>query len=146
MIDRQKRDVLAEKLRHLLSGQIENLLFDDLADGKFLDSRDEALWEIFHSIWYYYDDFRSQPLRLTEGQRLALIRCVAFLHSDFEFEWSTRRRSLHSRCWGLFLQRETTPREPAWLYLFGNGWGVHRLQTMVATGLQKFRMDFLVVC
>jgi hypothetical protein len=93
MVDCRKRDVLAEKLRHLLSGRIDNLIFDDLDDGKFFDSDDGALWEVFHSIWYCYDDFRSHSLRLTEGQRLDFIRCILFLHSDLEFEWSVRRES-----------------------------------------------------
>jgi hypothetical protein len=113
MIDRQKRDILAEKLRQLLSGRIDNLLFDDLDDGKFLDSDDEALWEIFHSIWFYYDDFRSHALRLTEGQRLDFIRCVLFLHSDFEFEWPTRRESLQSRFWSLLIRRNDSKPLPA---------------------------------
>lgn len=60
MIDRPKRNRLAEALRHLLSGRIDNLAFDDLdgPDG-VTDSDDRALFEIFYAVWPAYDDFRS---------------------------------------------------------------------------------------
>ncbi len=85
MIDRVARDQLAEALRRLLSGRMDNLAFDDLALSE--DSADPALFHIFYAVWPCYDDFRSHPLRLTEGQRLDFLRCVVFLHTDFEYEW-----------------------------------------------------------
>jgi hypothetical protein len=38
-------------------------------------------------VWPCYDDFRSHPLQLTDGERLDFKRCILFLHSDAEFEW-----------------------------------------------------------
>jgi hypothetical protein len=88
MIDRAKRDQLAEGLRRLLSGRIDNLTFDDLdCPGDITNSEDRALWEVFYSVWPHYDDFHSHPLQLTDGQRLDFERCILFLHSDAEFEW-----------------------------------------------------------
>jgi len=88
MIDRVKRDRLAQALRQLLSGRIDNLAFDDLdCPGNVTDSDDRALFEVFYSVWPNYDDFRSHPMRLTDGQKLDFERCVIFLHSDQEFEW-----------------------------------------------------------
>src|SRR6266404_680015 len=88
MIDRIKRDRLAQALRQLLSGRIDNLTFDDLdCPGNITNSDDQALFEIFYSVWPTYDDFKSHPMRLTEGQKLDFKRCVIFLHSDYEFEW-----------------------------------------------------------
>jgi len=93
MIDRPKRDKLAEALRYLLSGRIDNIAFDDLdCPGGITDSEDRAIFEVFYSVWPWYDDFRSHPLELTDGQRLDFKRCILFLHSDFEFEWP--RKSL----------------------------------------------------
>ena len=88
MIDRAKRDRLAEALRHLLSGRIDNLAFDDLdCPGTITESKDRALFAVFYSVWSHYDDFHSHPLELTDGQRLDFKRCILFLHSDAEYEW-----------------------------------------------------------
>ena len=92
MIDRPKRDRLAQALRQLLSGRIDNLAFDDLdCPGNITDSDDRALFEIFYSVWPHYDDFRSDPVQLPAGQKLDFERCVMFLHSDYEFEWPRKR-------------------------------------------------------
>jgi len=95
MIDRSRRDRLAEALRHLLSGRIDNLAFDDLdCPGGITDSEDRAIFEVFYSVWPCYDDFRSHPLELTDGQRLDFKRCILFLHSDAEFEWPRKRSGI----------------------------------------------------
>ena len=88
MIDHFKRDRLAEALRHLLSGRMDNLTFDDLdCPGDITNSEDRSLFEIFYAVWPHYDDFRAHPLQLTDGQQLDFKRCIAFLHSEAEFEW-----------------------------------------------------------
>jgi hypothetical protein len=88
MIDRPKRDRLAEALRHLLSGRIDNLAFDELdCPGDITVSDDRAIFEAFSSVWPCYDDSRSHPLQLTDGQRLDVKRFILFLHSDSEYEW-----------------------------------------------------------
>src|SRR5437588_853112 len=88
MIDRTKRNQLAQALRDLLSGRIDKLAFDDLdLPGNITESDDEALFQVFYYVWCFYDDFRSHQLRLTDGQRLDFKRCIVFLHSDFEYEW-----------------------------------------------------------
>src|SRR5260221_886692 len=95
MIDRPKRDRLAQALRQLLSGRIDNLVFDDLdCPGGITDSEDRAIFEIFYSVWPHYDDFRSHPLELTDGQRLDFTRCVLFLYSDFEYEYPRKSPSV----------------------------------------------------
>jgi hypothetical protein len=92
MIDRPNRDRLAEALRHLLSGRIDNLAFDDLdCPGGITDSDDRAIFEVFYAVWPCYDDFHSHPLQLTDGQRLDFKRCILFLHSDNEFDWPSKR-------------------------------------------------------
>lgn len=95
MIDRQSRDRLAQDLRRLLSGRMDNLAFDDL-DGPMgiTGSGDRAVWEIFHFVWRHYDDFHSHPLQLTEVQERAFKRCIIFLHSDLEFGWSRTSSTL----------------------------------------------------
>ncbi len=91
MIDRPNRDRLAEALRHLLSGCIDNLAFDDLdCPGGITESEDRAIFEVFYAVWPCYDDFHSHPLQLTDGQRLDFKRCILFLHSDNEFDWPSK--------------------------------------------------------
>lgn len=100
MIDRLQRDRFAEALRHLLSGQMDNLTFGDLdGPGGVTGSDDRALHEVFYAVWPAYDDFRSHPLRLTDGQRLDFKRFVLFLHSDSEFEWPRPRRGIVDWFW-----------------------------------------------
>ena len=92
VIDRPKRNQLAEALRHLLSGRMDNLAFDDLdCPGNITHSDDRALFEIFYAVWPHYDDFQPHRLELTDGQRLDFTRCILFLHSDTEFEWPQKR-------------------------------------------------------
>lgn len=100
MIDRSSRDRLAEALRHLLSGQLGNLAFDDLdGPGGVTHSDDPALLETFYAVWPAYDDFRSHPLRLTDGQSLDFKRFILFLHSGAEFEWPRRRLGVVDWFW-----------------------------------------------
>lgn len=89
MIDRAKRDLLAEKLRQLVSGAVNNLEFDELADEK-IRSKDRAPLEIFDVAWNFYDDFHVHPFQLTDGLRQDFSRAVLFLHSDKEYEWPRR--------------------------------------------------------
>ena len=113
MIDRQKRDRLAEALRHLLSGCLNNLTFDDLdVPGGITHSKDRALHEVFQTVWPFYDDFRSHPLHLTEGQSLDFKRCIVFLHSDAEFEWP--RRPLRAVDYFLRVADDFTGRRFGW--------------------------------
>lgn len=95
MIDRSKRNQLAEALRHLLSGQMDNLAFDELdCPGNISNSEDQAIFEIFYAVWPHYDDFQSHALELTDRQRLDFKRCILFLHSDDEFEWPKKQAGL----------------------------------------------------
>ena len=104
MVDRAKRDLLAQALRQLISGRIDNLQFDDLDDER-LQSDDRVIHEIFYSMWLHYDDFRSHALSLTEGQRLDFVRCILFLHSDLEFEWYSPKRSIIREFWTRVIKR-----------------------------------------
>jgi len=97
MIDRQKRDTLAQALRDLVSGRIDNLAFDELDyPGDITVSDDAALFGIFYAVWPLYDDFRSHKLETSGAQRLILKRAILFLHADLEFEW-TEKGSLVQR-------------------------------------------------
>jgi len=79
---------------------MDNLTFGDLdGPGGVTGSDDRALHEVFYAVWPAYDDFRSHPLRLTDGQRLDFKRFVLFLHSDSEFEWPRPRRGIVDWFW-----------------------------------------------
>lgn len=68
----------------MLAGTIDNLEFDyrDLESSK--DAGVKAIW---YGVWLCYDDFKSHPLNMTDGQILDCKRCILFLHGDLEYEW-----------------------------------------------------------
>ncbi len=86
MIDRNKRDLLIEKLRELLSGKITNLEYDDL-EGKFASDKDPVTWLIWEKTWRLYDDFKEHKVGLTQEGRQYFARCILFLYSNLEYEW-----------------------------------------------------------
>ena len=85
MIDIEARSQFAQALRQLLTGTINNVEFDHL---NIEDSSDPGVYAIWYSVWLCYDDFAVHELRLTDGQILDFKRCILFLHSDLEYEWS----------------------------------------------------------
>ena len=92
MIDRQGRDKLAERLRHLVSGTISNYQFED---GE-VRSSDPVISEIeFRLAWPTYDDMHEHKLTgsraITQGCRLDFARAILFLKSDFPYEWKSQK-------------------------------------------------------
>lgn len=97
MIDRHRRDRLAELLRQFVDGLMTNDDFEDRLDRILDDPRpvrkweDKALWAIRSRAWFLYDDLRTH--RMTgqwalspEGHR-EIARWIVFLHSDCEYRW-----------------------------------------------------------
>ncbi|WP_028865659.1 hypothetical protein [Psychromonas aquimarina] len=87
MIDIEKRKLLSEKLRHLISGQIDNLEYDDLEFEGHFDSDDRAVFEVFEQSWFLYDDFKSHKIELSKHDKRVICRWIIFLHSELEYEW-----------------------------------------------------------
>lgn len=89
MIDRKARDILAEQLRHLVSGQITNDEFNARLPGKTQDAGFRAIEE---QAWFLYGDLSQHKLTgsraLSESGRHTICRLILFLHSDLEYEWS----------------------------------------------------------
>jgi len=109
MIDREARDVLAENLRHLVSGRITNEEFEDKTswneDYRLLKSGDPAIGGIFWSFaWCLYSDTWCYRLRGRDALTAEVLRvaahCIVFLHSDFEYEWPRTPKGVWPP-WGL---------------------------------------------
>lgn len=94
MIDRPARQHLAESMRQMLAGTIDNLEFDY---RELEESEDAGVQEIWYGVWLCYDDFTSHTLRMTDGQILDCKRCIIFLHSDLEYEWPESEPDLVKR-------------------------------------------------
>lgn len=65
-------------------------------DGDFpSDKNDRALAAIWRRLWFLWDDFHSHTLTgkhsPTPEERAMMDRCIAFLHSDLEYEWPPYR-------------------------------------------------------
>jgi hypothetical protein len=93
MIDHRARKKLAERLRHLVAGQMTNDAFEDAA----VRTKDMAVREIEQRLaWPHYDDMHEHTLRgefaLTDGIRRDFARAVVFLQTDLEYEWKHRAR------------------------------------------------------
>jgi len=93
MVDRVARNRFAELLCQFIAGELTNVEYEEAA-GRILKEaarEDRSLWAIYSRVWYFYDDIRTHHLRdkyaLTDEGRQAVGRWIAFLHSDFEYEW-----------------------------------------------------------
>src|SRR3954463_10255868 len=88
MIDREARNILAESLRHLASGQITNDQFDDAV---WIESDDAAVNAVKGAAWYLYSDLREHRLMgsdaLSESDRRNVAQFIMFLYTDLEYEW-----------------------------------------------------------
>ena len=89
MIDRQKRDHLAHRLRLLAAGQLTN---DEFEDSINFITDDSAIWHIYRDgAWTLYSDLSEYKLvgrhKLTNEVKRNVARVILFLKSDREFEW-----------------------------------------------------------
>ena len=89
MIDRAGRDRLALHLRRLATGRITN---DDYNDEYPIRSVDAGIDAVSKAGWSLYSDTWTYRLRgrnaLGPETFRAVARCILFLHSDQEYEWS----------------------------------------------------------
>ena len=94
MIDRERRDALAQLLRQFAAGlmttdQFEDRVYasrdnrDDLQD-RVLYAVPEAAWFLYHDLWAYRLKGRAA---LPKGERREVARWIAFLYSAREYEW-----------------------------------------------------------
>ena len=96
MIDRERRDKLAQILRWLGSGLISNDEFEDRRDSLFdgvhpWQHGDPAIAAISEQAWFLYHDLDEYKLKgaasLSGQDRREVARWIVFLHSDLEYEW-----------------------------------------------------------
>lgn len=106
-IDRRRRDLLAEKLRHLVNGRITNDGFEAGTLDDFVDSTDPGVKEIWSFGWSLYPDWETCRLQgeraVPEETRERAKRAVVFLRSDVPYEWPR------------FPERPTIPDDLGWL-------------------------------
>jgi len=98
--DRQRRDRMAEELRHFAGGRTTNDEFEDRLHAILkertvgLKEDDAALWAITSRSWFLYDDTRVHRLdgkrKLNREARKEIARWIVFLHSDLPYEWPMR--------------------------------------------------------
>lgn len=92
MVDRNARNCLAQRLRHLVVGVITNYQFERLARR----SKDPVIWNLEERLaWPAYDDLHEHRLTgshaLMYGQRQDFARAVLFLKTDLEYQWASQR-------------------------------------------------------
>lgn len=96
VIDRRRRDRLAEALRHFAAGLLTNDEYEERVDRTFEGmgpsrKEDLALWAVYNRAWFLYDDLRTHRLTgqwaLTAEGRSEIARWVMFLYTDQEYKW-----------------------------------------------------------
>lgn len=97
MIDRRRRDQLAEVLRHFVAGRLTNDQYEGRVDRIFegmgpARNEDQGIWAVYERTWFLYDDIRAHSLTgqwaLTPEARGEVARWIVFLYTDREYEWS----------------------------------------------------------
>ena len=94
-VDRERRDKLAELLRHFAAGRITNDQWDDAA-LPLVKTEDPALLTAWGQMWHTYDDLHEHRLtgkhELPDEWRKLVARLILFLYSDLPYEWPVNRR------------------------------------------------------
>lgn len=106
MIDRERRKKLAMHLRHLSTGQISNDEFEervmeDVSYGWLPEqyyrseeskADDKIIRQALEYSWCLYNDTYNHKLtgghKLSEAQIKEIAKCILFLHSDLEYDWT----------------------------------------------------------
>jgi len=88
MIDREARNILAEQLRHFVSGLITNDEFNNRLPVK---TQDTGFWAVEEEAWTLYSDWYQHRLTgshsVATSDRHIICRLILFLYSDLEYEW-----------------------------------------------------------
>lgn len=100
MIDRARRDQLADAIHGLLWGQYTNDEFDDWLFGSGFNPyaepseyEDRLVGPVVERVWCLYSSATLWPYRLTGPHRLPqslrrdVLRWILFLRSDLAYEW-----------------------------------------------------------
>lgn len=88
MVDREARKILAEQLRHFVSGRITNDEFESAVLA--VRTNDRGYWAVVEQTWLLYSDLSQHkltPHSLSPDLRRMISRSILFLHSDVEYEW-----------------------------------------------------------
>ena len=89
-MNRSHRNILAENLRHYLSGRITNFEFMARIEPIY-PTNDKGVKAVENSFWYCYDDLRKHKNtgkdKLTDEAESHIKRFILFLKSDNEYEW-----------------------------------------------------------
>ena len=95
-MNRNHRNILAENLRHYLSGTITNFEFMNRIEPIY-PTNDKGVKAIENSFWYCYDDLRKHKNtgkdKLTAEAESHIKRFILFLKSDNEYEWKDPKLS-----------------------------------------------------
>lgn len=89
-MNRNDRNLLAENLRHYLSGTITNFEFMDRIETIYR-TNDKGVKAIEHEFWFCYSDLKKHKNvgkhKLSEETENIIKRYILFLKSDNEYEW-----------------------------------------------------------
>ncbi len=89
-MNRKDRNLLAENLRHYLSGTITNFEFMDRIEPIY-KTDDKGVRAVESEFWFCYDDLKEHKnvgkRKLPNETEMHIKRFILFLKSDNEYEW-----------------------------------------------------------
>lgn len=92
MVDREKRDLLAEYINRFLNCEISAFDFDDKIFA--IKSEDKTIDWIIHSLWGFYDDCLDHNADLSKDAWDYIQRLLLILKSDSEILEVAKKREL----------------------------------------------------
>ncbi|WP_196890170.1 hypothetical protein [Aureivirga sp. CE67] len=103
-MNRKDRNLLAENLRHYVSGQITNFEFIDNT-GLLDSSEDESVREFCKDFWNAYSDLKEHlnvgKHKITSENEIVVKRFILFLKSELEYEWKSEQRNFIKEIYNL---------------------------------------------
>ena len=90
MVDRVSRDQMILALEAYLDDKITAFELDNRF--REMESKDETVNEIIHSVWLHYDDCRDHKIHLSKQEWDYFQRLLLVLQSDSAFSFSQSRR------------------------------------------------------
>ena len=91
MVDQKARRKYAELVRQFISGRMTNDEYEDRYEAIQQNKSDTAIGEIYHQLWFLYDDIQTHKMtgthRLDREGRKTVAKTILFLQSDNEYQW-----------------------------------------------------------
>jgi len=107
MVDYEARREYAELLRQFISGRMTNAEYESRYEKIKPHADDRAVAEVYHQVWFLYDDIQTQRMtgqhRLDRAGHREIAKTILFLQNGQEYVWPLNSFLALLGCLGLML-------------------------------------------